>query len=164
MTLVASKNHQLSARLVEQLVALASMPTADLRKHWVRLYKTQPPRRMSRELLLLTVGWKIQARAMGGLSVATKRKLICAAGGQSAASLASAIRLKPGTRLVREWHGEPHEVLVLENGFEWRNQPYRSLSQVAREITGTRWSGPRFFGLKPKPDNFASPEGHGDEA
>ena len=155
MTAFSSECSQTSAGLAGQIDALAKMPTAELRKQWARLYKNQPPKRTSRDLLLLAVGWKIQARAMGGLNMATKRKLICAAGKQDTATSVSAIRLKPGTRLVREWHGEVHEVLVLENGFEWHGKPYRSLSQIACEITSAHWSGPRFFGLKPKPDNFA---------
>ncbi len=69
-------------------------------------------------------------------------------------STGPAIRLKPGLRLVREWRGETHTVLVLEDGFEWKGEPRRSLSAIAREITGTQWSGPLFFGLKPRPMPF----------
>ncbi len=69
-----------------------------------------------------------------------------------------AIRMKPGMRLVREWRGETHDVLVLEDGFEWNGQRRRSLSAIAREITGTQWSGPRFFGLKPRPKPFGGEE------
>ena len=162
MKLSAGDGPQASAALAEQLDALANMPTADLRKRWVRFYKTQPPKRMSQDLLLLAVCWRVQTRTMGGLKMATKRKLIDMAGNQDAATSTSAICLKPGTRLVREWHGETHEVVVLEDAFEWRGRPFRSLSKIAREITGARWSGPRFFGLKPKPDNFARPGGPRD--
>ena len=63
---------------------------------------------------------------------------------------ARAVRLKPGVKLVREWRGETHDVLVLEDGFQWRGQRWRSLSAIAREISGTHWSGPRFFGLQAK--------------
>ncbi len=70
-------------------------------------------------------------------------------------SAGPAIRLKPGLRLVREWRGETHTVLVLEDGFEWNGQRRCSLSAIAREITGTRWSGPLFFGLKPRPMPFS---------
>ena len=66
--------------------------------------------------------------------------------------------MKPGLRLVREWRGETHTVLVLEDGFEWNGERRRSLSVIAREITGTRWSGPRFFGLKPRPMPFSGEE------
>ncbi len=73
-------------------------------------------------------------------------------------SAGPAVRLKPGLRLVREWRGETHDVLVLEEGFEWNGERRRSLSAIAREITGTRWSGPRFFGLKPRPMPFGGEE------
>ncbi len=63
---------------------------------------------------------------------------------------ARAVRLKPGAKLVREWRGETHDVLVLEDGFQWRGRQWRSLSAIAREISGTHWSGPRFFGLQAK--------------
>ncbi len=66
--------------------------------------------------------------------------------------------MKPGMRLVREWRGETHTVLVLEDGFEWNGKRRRSLSAIAREITGTRWSGPLFFGLKPRPVPFSGEE------
>ncbi len=151
--------------LAEQLDALAKLPTLILRKQWFKFYKTQPPKRMTRDLLLLAVGWKVQARALGGLGAAAKRKLAVAASKsnqQGPAATCATIRLKPGTKLVREWHGEVHEIVVLEAGFEWCGQHYRSLSKIAKQITGAHWSGPRFFGLKPKPDNFAQPGGQGD--
>ncbi len=66
--------------------------------------------------------------------------------------------MKPGSRLVREWRGETHDVLVLEDGFEWNGEHRRSLSAIAREITGTQWSGPRFFGLQPRPRPFRGEE------
>ncbi len=96
-----------------------------------------------------------------GLRAAQKRRLAgiteeLKKGGDLSAG--PAIRLKPGLRLVREWRGETHDVLVLEDGFEWNGQRRRSLSAIAREITGTRWSGPLFFGLKPRPMPFSGEE------
>ncbi len=83
---------------------------------------------------------------MGGLTRSEQRALMTlAAGGKDPRSKA----LKAGTRLYREWQGVSHEVLITDNGCRWRGKDYRSLSQVARAITGTRWSGPRFFGLTP---------------
>ena len=146
------------ATLSDQLDALVKLPTSALRQRWSRLYKTQPPPRMSRDLLLLAVSWKVQARALGGLGAPAKRKLADMArksNSQERAATMSTIRLKPGTKLIREWHGDIHEILVLEGGFEWRGSHYRSLTQIALQITGAHWSGPRFFGLKTKPDNFA---------
>ncbi len=133
-----------------KLQALAEMNYDSLRAEWRRLYRAHPPKRVSRDLLMLGVAWKVQERAYGGLGVATKRRL---------ADLAKTMerngdvtrnrvaRLKPGARLVREWRGEIHTVIVLEDGFEWKGTQWRSLSVIARKITGVHWSGPRFFGL-----------------
>ena len=153
-----TSHEQIPTALAQQLEALAKLPTSTLRQQWCRLYKTQPPRRITRDLLMLAVSWKMQARSLGGLGAPAKRKLTDLARKskqQGTAATCNAIRLKPGTRLVREWHGDIHEIMVLEAGFEWRGRHYRSLSKIAQEITGAHWSGPRFFGLKPKPDNFA---------
>ncbi len=133
-----------------KLQALAEMNQAALRAEWRRLYRAHPPKRVSRDLLMLGVAWKVQERAYGGLGAATKRRLADLAktmeqdGDVTRSRIA---RLKPGARLVREWRGEIHTVVVLEDGFEWRGQRWRSLSVIAREITGAHWSGPRFFGL-----------------
>ncbi len=136
-----------------KLQALADMNYDALRAEWRRLYRAPPPKRVSRDLLMLGVAWKVQERAYGGLGVATKRRL---------ADLAKTVerngdvtrnrvaRLKPGARFVREWRGEIHTVIVLEDGFEWKGTQWRSLSAIAREITGVHWSGPRFFALNGK--------------
>jgi hypothetical protein len=105
---------------------------------------------MSRNILVRAIACRIQERALGGLNPSTRRRLDRAAAdlaaGRTAARLAP--KIKPGTRLLREWQGKVHEVIVLEKGVEYRGKSWPSLSAVAREITGTRWSGPRFFGLK----------------
>ncbi len=101
--------------------------------------------------MVLAIAWKIQVKAHGGLTAAEKRRLVRIAEDNKAhggPSKNSTIHVKPGLKLVREWRGETHDVLVLENGFEWNGQRWRSLSAIAREITGTPWSGPRFFGLQ----------------
>lgn len=136
-----------------RLQALAEMDYNALRAEWRRLYRAQPPKRVSRDLLILGVAWKIQEQAYGGLGMATKRKLADLAktmeqDGKLTRSRVT--RLKPGAKLVREWRGETHTVTVLEDGFEWRGVRRRSLSVIAREITGAHWSGPRFFGLNGK--------------
>jgi len=108
--------------------------------------------------LVLAIAWKLQERVHSGLTAAQKRKLTPIAEElrkNGILSTGPAIRLKPGLRLVREWRGETHTVLVLEDGFEWNGERRRSLSEIAREITGTRWSGPSFFGLKPRPMPFS---------
>jgi hypothetical protein len=112
------------------------------------------------------ITYKLQERAYGGLSTATARKLEQAGAdspSRGAANPTPSVSLRPGTRLVREWHGVTHTVLIHADGIEWRGQRYRSLSLVAREITGARWSGPRFFGLRQRPLDSTSTArpGHG---
>lgn len=132
------------------LTALPATDIAGLRAEWRRLYRSQPPAKLRRETLELAVAWQLQAQALGGLSAAAKRRLAGVSGLLATRSDLPRVRrvvLKPGARLVRQWGGETHEVLVTEHGFTWRQQNWRSLSVIAREMTGTRWSGPRFFGL-----------------
>ncbi len=134
-----------------QLAALSGMDAPELRAEWRRLYRSHPPKLLRRDLLELGVAWKLQERVLGGLSAATKRQLAELARTMSEKSDLAKIRtitLKPGARLVRDWNGETHEILVVEDGFLWRGKTWRSLSMIAREMTGTHWSGPRFFGLK----------------
>ena len=150
--------HPASEALTERLAALADLDAVGLRREWRRLYRSHPPRHIRRDLLVLAIAWKLQEKVHGGLTAAQKRRLAgiteeLKKGGDLSAG--PAIRLKPGLRLVREWRGETHTVLVLEDGFEWNGQRRRSLSAIAREITGTRWSGPLFFGLKPRPMPFS---------
>jgi hypothetical protein len=100
--------------------------------------------------MLRALAYRIQEQALGGLDRTTHRRLDRATADLSAGRplAAPAPKIKPGTRLLREWQGAVHEVIVLERGVEYRDRTWPSLSAVAREITGTRWSGPRFFGLK----------------
>ncbi len=153
--------HPASEGLTKKLAALADLDTVGLRAEWRRLYRSHPPLHIRRELLVLAIAWKLQEKVYGGLTAAQKRRLagiteeLKKSGDLSAGP---AIHLKPGLRLVREWRGETHDVLVLEDGFEWNGKRRRSLSAIAREITGTRWSGPLFFGLKPRPMPFSGEE------
>ena len=133
-----------------QLAALSDMDAPALRAEWRRLYRSHPPKMLRRDLLELGVAWKLQERVLGGLSAATKRQLDELArtmATKSDLTKARKVTLKPGARLVRAWGGETHEILVVEDGFQWRGTTWRSLSAIAREMTGTHWSGPRFFGL-----------------
>jgi hypothetical protein len=131
---------------------LARFETLDLsamRQEWRRLYRTEPPR-LSRDLMMRALAYRVQEIAFGGLSKATLRRLASlAAEFESDGRIATPDqpRIKPGARLVREWHGRTHAVVVTEDGFEVEGKLYRSLTGVAREITGAAWSGPRFFGL-----------------
>ncbi len=136
--------------LTTEVAALSRADATVLRQQWRRLYRTDPPRTLSRDLLELAVAWKLQERTLGGLNAATRRHLAELArtfADQSDRTKTRKVTLKPGARLMRAWGGETHEVMVVENGFVWRDKTWNSLSIIAREITGTRWSGPRFFGL-----------------
>ena len=106
--------------------------------------------RLSRDLLIRGISYKLQEKACGGLSKAVVRKLEALSADprhRDKRKPTPPISLKPGVRLVREWRGTTHLVLICSEGVEWRGRRYPSLSAVAREITGARWSGPRFFGL-----------------
>ena len=136
--------------LKQRVAALEHLPYAELQSEWRRLFRSQPPKKISRDLLGLAIAWKLQEKALGGLSAPAKRQLATLAqtlsnGGEIARP--RTLTMKPGARLMREWNGETHDVLVLNGGFRWRGQHWPSLSAIARAITGTRWSGPRFFGL-----------------
>ncbi len=158
---VTTPGSKSAAELEAKLMALTVMDGEGLRREWRRLYRSHPPLHIRRDLLVLAIAWKLQEKVHGGLTAAQKRRLAGMAedlkkGGDLSAG--PAIRLKPGSRLVREWQGETHDVLVLEDGFEWNGERRHSLSAIAREITGTHWSGPRFFGLKPRPVPFGGEE------
>jgi hypothetical protein len=131
-----------------ELAELEILTNFELRGEWRRLHHMQPPRSLSRDLLLRGITYKIQERAFGGLSKLVLRKLTDPdTSSAEHRRAAPRIVVKPGTRLVREWNGHTHTVIVHADGVEWRGKRYRSLSVVAREITGAHWSGPRFFGL-----------------
>jgi hypothetical protein len=144
--------HEPSA-VAAKLQALEQMDRAALSAEWRRLYRARPPKRVARDLLMLGIAWKIQEQAYGGLGAATKRRLadlVKTVGRDGDVTRNRVARLKPGAKLLREWGGTTHTVTVVEDGFEWKGTHWRSLSAIAREITGVHWSGPRFFGLKAK--------------
>jgi Protein of unknown function (DUF2924) len=130
---------------------LCEMTIFELRGAWRRLHRAPPPMRLSRDLLMRGIIYKLQERPLGGLSKSILRKLErlnLDSETSDAQKPAPPISLKAGTRLVREWRGVTHTVLVHTDGVEWNGRRYRSLTIVAREITGAHWSGPRFFGLR----------------
>ena len=128
---------------------LASLPRQELLERWEAHYKTEPPKRISKELMVRAIAYEMQASQNAGLRPAVVRQLdkIARSTGREAEKAPPAPNLQPGARLIREWNGEIHTVDVTDNGLEWRHERYGSLSEIAREITGARWSGPRFFGL-----------------
>jgi hypothetical protein len=131
---------------------LPGMTRAQLLDTWVRVVNKSPVRSASRELLVNVIAWHLQARESGGLAPSVQRKLerlaAAIARGEPVRPLTAIDRLRPGTTLERAWRGETHVVAVMADGFAYRGQRYRSLSQIARLITGTRWNGPAFFGLR----------------
>ena len=136
--------------LTDSLTALAAMPPAALRAEWRRLYR-EPAPGLSPDLLARGIAWRLQEAQHGGLAPAVERDLAKLAGqgarpSQPATPAASSLR--SGTKLVRSWNGETFSVLVTDYGFQFKDQTFRSLSSIAQAITGTKWSGPRFFGLK----------------
>lgn len=144
------------ALLADQLAGLATKSQAQLRAEWRRVHKGHVmPTGLGRDLATRAIAWKLQESVRGGLPPAVRRQL-----GRLAQQLrahgeldiARDVRLKPGTKLVREWRGKFYHVLVLDEGFEFQDRHYWSLTPIAREITGAAWSGPRFFGLKVNTD------------
>ncbi|WP_108663815.1 DUF2924 domain-containing protein [Acuticoccus kandeliae] len=137
-----------------RLAALKTTPTPELKKQWRDLFDSEPPA-FNRRYLESRLAYRIQELAYGGLKPETVRRLERLGeeldGGDRAKSRKRADhRDRPitGTRLIREWKGVEHTVTVLTEGFEWQGRPYKSLSAIARAITGTRWNGLVFFGLK----------------
>jgi hypothetical protein len=145
----------------EALSRLLTLNIGELRQQWRGLYKTQAPRHFSRELLVRAVAFRMQELARGGLRPEPQRQLHWIAQqfkDIGAATMRARPELQPGTRLMRQWQGRTYDVLVLDDGFSWQGTRYRSLSAIARQITGTAWSGPLFFGLKPnRPATGRSP-------
>ena len=147
------------AEMTAGIASLGDLGLEDLRQVWRERLGGNPPMASSAELMRRWLGWELQAREQGGFDTATRRRmrelgrpfdkgaqlstraLVDAPTGRS---------LPPGTVLQREHAGTNHRVMVLEKGFAWNGQTFSSLSEVAFRITGTRWSGPRFFGLKQK--------------
>lgn len=134
-----------------QLAELPKLNREALQELWQGLFGKPPSPGLRRETLIPILAYRIQENAYGGLKESTARKLRELAEGFSNGrklAVQPMIRPKIGTRYIREWNGKLHEVTVLEAGYEYNNRIYRSLSEIARVITGTKWSGPVFFGYK----------------
>jgi len=139
--------------LDSKLAAIAKLSVDELRKAWKSNFASDPPTIRSRAVLGQLFAWRVQTDALGGLDSATARSLTkIAATLQRNGSYEPKIRSKfsHGVVLSREWKGVIHKVTVVPDGFQYLGKRYRSLSNIARNITGTRWSGPRFFGLEQK--------------
>jgi len=137
--------------LARQLADLGRLDGKGLKERWLKLYGAQPPRGISPSLLVRAIAYRVQEKALGGLKPSTRRllqRIATDANARRATLSTSQGRVKAGAVLLREWHGTTHQVTVLADGVRFRGKRYRSLSQVARMITGSRWSGPLFFGLR----------------
>ena len=139
-----------NVKLENRLLGLADMNLADLGEEWTRVANCPAPNSPAR-LLRRFIAQRLQERRHRGLPVLVARELDAIAAGGSALAEASGpsptVIIRPGTRLIREWNGQTISVTAVENGFEYQGKRYGSLTHIASEVTGTHWSGPRFFGL-----------------
>ncbi len=145
----------MDSNLEARLSEISAMDLPQLRDAWRAAFRSKPPARLGQSLLQLALAHRLQESCFGGLPPAMLRKLKGAARAGAVASPKGAgagrppvVQLKPGSTLLRDWNGRAHSVRVLDDGFEHLGQHYRSLSQIARAISGAQWSGPRFFGLR----------------
>jgi DUF2924 family protein len=142
-----------SIDLDEEIANLPALSKAELLTKWRERLKQPPPSHLNKPILVPLLAYRLQERAFGGLTPAYRQRLRELAesferNADGVAKAVSSVRIKPGTRLIRQWDGQTHQVTVAEEGFEYKGERYKSLSEIARLITGTRWSGPLFFGLK----------------
>jgi hypothetical protein len=147
----------MSTTVLKQIAGLQSLSYADLQERWRMLIGNEPPR-YSRDFMVRRLAHRLQELARGGMSQETRGRmdrLLAEAGYDELGSLRGGTRPRSapnlpliGTRLVREWESQRHEVTVVHGGFEYRGRRFRSLSAIAKLITGTHWNGPRFFGLR----------------
>ncbi len=148
-------------KIDEELERLPHATIADLRSRWRALFRNEPPPAFGPDLLRRSIAQRIQEDAYGALPPSFRRELsrhIKALGKNPDARIKLTRRIKAGAVLVREWKSATHRVMVLDSGFAWQGQTYASLSEIAREITGTRWNGPRFFGLRGQDEAAAGSE------
>lgn len=135
-----------------ELEGLPTTPIAQLRIRYRVLFRTEPPKAFGPDLLRRSIAQRIQERVYGGLSVETRpllNQLVKAAIAKPNGRLELPRRIKPGSELARTWKGKSYRVTVMTQGFAYDGKPFASLSEIASEITGTNWNGPRFFGLRP---------------
>ena len=138
------------SELEEEVEGLRRMSREQLKDRWRALYKAAPPAAFTPDLLARGIAWKLQERVLGGLSQEVKASIgVVGAGERERPERRSASRptLRPGNRLVRRWRGRTYVVEATETGLSYDGATFGSLSEIATKITGTRWSGPKFFGL-----------------
>ncbi len=135
-----------------ELARLCDLDILVLRIQWQNLFRRPAPLHLPKHLMVRMLAYRMQADRFGDLRAEYRRLLDTAPTPEAAGRASSPVRLRPGTVLTREWNGEIYRVSVLKNGFAWNGEIYPSLSKVASAITGTRWNGPRFFGLRDRKD------------
>ena len=142
----------MTTELEKKLTNLLKLDRPALIELWRKLYQTAPPPRIRNRFLICAIAYRMQEQVYGGLKPTTKHFITRAITSLNAEKKLPAppSTLKPGARLIREWHGVMHEVIVLERTVTYKGQQYKSLTEVAKIITGVKWSGPSFFGLKSK--------------
>ncbi|MGO9605397.1 MAG: DUF2924 domain-containing protein [Candidatus Binataceae bacterium] len=140
------------AALAAEIAGLPRLAIDELRERWKAMYGKEPSREIGRSFLVRAVAYRLQEKVYGGLKPSTRRLLARfaeeTANSNSPKKPTQIRNVQAGTILVREWQGNAHRVTMLDDGVSFNGKRYRSLSEVAREITGSRWSGPRFFGLR----------------
>jgi len=143
-----------------EIARLRNLDVADLRSSWHAIFGRRAPAYLPRHLLFRVLAYRMQVDQLGDLDGESRRLLDHSDSPEKAGQRAvtrRAAELRAGTMLAREWNGEMQRVAVLEGGFAWRGKTYPSLSNVAFAITGTRWNGPRFFGLRDRPSTGTAP-------
>src|ERR1700730_5397625 len=139
-------------KLAAELEQLRELSSEELRERWQTLFGAEPPPKLRSSLMVQAIAYRLQEKALGGLKPATLRLLERiaddAAARRQVSTTPEKVRVRAGTVLIQEWHGTKHQVIVLKEGFLYRAKCFRSLSRIARAITGSRWSAPLFFGLK----------------
>ena len=145
-----------NAQVLARLAALKNMTVGELKVEWQGLMGSPPPNN-SRSFLEQRLAYRLQELTFGGLSKPTRQLLDALADEVEGKKVRKSVIADPrnpviGTRLVREWDGTEHVITVLKDGFDWQGRKYKSLSAIARTITGTQWNGYRFFGLRERKD------------
>jgi hypothetical protein len=146
----------------DELSRLVAMPIVQLRARYRELFRTDPPKAYGPDLLRRSIAHRIQEKAYGGLSRSAQRlldQMIRAYAAKPNGQIVLPRRIKPGSVLVREWKGRSHRVMVLADGYAYDGRTFGNLSEIAVLITGTRWNGPRFFGLRSKAEESETPAG-----
>lgn len=146
-----SRTRERDDPLEVEIAAVAKEPLAELRIRWKKIFRSSPPAGFGRDLLARALSFRIQEYHHGGISAPIKQelqRLINLSLTSTEKKIPLRRRVQAGTVLLRQWKGQEYRVTVVEDGFSFKGNTYNNLSSIAREITGTRWNGPRFFGLR----------------